>query len=42
MVNVYYRLVKGGTWTIEQVPTLWRADVQAKLDADAQEENLTL
>lgn len=34
MVNVYYRLVKMGTWTIEQVPSLWREDVQAKLDAE--------
>ena len=38
MVNVYYRLVKGGTWTIEQVPELWRADVQEKLDADSAEQ----
>lgn len=38
MVNVYYRLVKGGTWEIGQVPELWRDEVQAKLDADGAEE----
>ena len=37
MVNVYYRLIKAGTWTIEQVPELWRADVQAKLDAEVKQ-----
>lgn len=36
MVNVYYRLVKAGTWKIEQVPELWRADVQAKLDEEVE------
>lgn len=36
MAKVYYRLVKGGTWTIDQVPALWRAQVQALLDADSQ------
>lgn len=38
MVNVYYRLVKMGTWTVEQVPALWRQGVQDKLDAEASEE----
>lgn len=42
MVNVYYRLVKGGTWTIDQVPTLWRADVQAKLDEEKPEDDLKI
>ena len=36
MVNVYYRLVKAGTWKIEQVPELWRSDVQAKLDEEVE------
>lgn len=34
MVNVYYRLVKSGSWTIEQVPERYRADVQEKLDQE--------
>lgn len=36
MVNVYYRLVKAGTWKIEQVPELWRTDVQAKLGEEVE------
>lgn len=42
MANVYYRLVKGGTWTIEQVPALWRAEVQAKLDSEKPEDDLKI
>lgn len=37
MVKLYYDLIKHDPplWTIEQVPTKWRADVQAVLDAEA-------
>lgn len=34
MAQLYYTLIKKGTWTIEQVPEIWRADVQHKLDVD--------
>ena len=34
MAQVYYNLIKAGYRTIDQVPTLWQADVQALLDAD--------
>ena len=33
MVNVYYRLVKSGAWTVESVPPRWRDEVQALIDA---------
>lgn len=35
MAKIYYKLVKAGRWTIEDVPELWRAQVQSMLDADA-------
>lgn len=35
MVELYYRLVKEGRRTIDQVPEKIRAEVQAMLDADA-------
>ena len=31
---VYYRLVKSGAWTVENVPPRWRDRVQALVDAD--------
>lgn len=34
MAKVYYDLINAGLRTIEQVPTLWRAQTQALLDAD--------
>lgn len=34
MVKLYYDLIKLGLRTINQVPLLWRADVQELLDAD--------
>lgn len=34
MVDVYYQLVKAGRRTINQVPKLERAEVQARIDAD--------
>lgn len=34
MAKVYYRKIKAGELTIEDVPTRWRTQVQALLDAD--------
>lgn len=34
MAKLYYKRVKAGKMTIEDVPEHWRADVQALLDAD--------
>lgn len=38
LVKLFYGLIKDGQWTIERVPTLWRTDVQAMLDADKAKE----
>lgn len=35
MVQVYFKLVKVGSRTIDQVPENLRSDVQALLDAEA-------
>ena len=32
MAKIYYRKIKAGSMTIEQVPEHWRAAVQALLD----------
>jgi hypothetical protein len=37
MAAVYYKLIKAGARTIDQVPQHLQADVQALLDADATE-----
>jgi hypothetical protein len=34
MIELYYTLVKEGRRTIEQVPERYRAEVQAKIDAE--------
>lgn len=34
MAKIYYRLILSGNWEIENVPLLWKADVQELLDAD--------
>lgn len=34
MVKLYYHLIKIGLKTIDDVPTVWKEDVQALLDAD--------
>lgn len=34
MAKIYYRLVKKGEKTIDQVPEKFRAEVQALLDAE--------
>ena len=31
MVNLYADLIRRGLWTLEQVPALWRSDVEAAL-----------
>lgn len=36
MAKVYYRKIKAGQMTIEDVPERWRAEVQALLDQDEQ------
>lgn len=34
MAKIYYRKIKRGEMTIDNVPERWRAAVQALLDAD--------
>ncbi len=34
MAKIYYRRIKAGAMTIDQVPMTWRAAVQAMLDAE--------
>lgn len=34
MAKIYYRRIKAGQMTIEEVPARWRDAVQALLDAD--------
>ena len=34
MAKIYYRRIKAGIMTIEEVPVRWRAAVQAMLDED--------
>ena len=34
MVKLYYNLIKKGLKTINDVPSVWKKDVQALLDAD--------
>lgn len=36
MAKVYYRKIKAGHMTIEEVPERWKAAVQALLDADGE------
>lgn len=40
MAKIYYNLITMNPplWTIENVPSLWRADVQALLDTDKEQE----
>ena len=35
MAKIYYRRIKQGRMTIEDVPTRWREAVQELLDADS-------
>ncbi|MDQ0268866.1 CD1375 family protein [Cytobacillus purgationiresistens] len=34
MVKVYVDLIKVGLWDIDNVPSLWKADVQALLEKE--------
>lgn len=34
MAKIYYRKIKAGQMTIDEVPDRWKAAVQALLDAD--------
>lgn len=34
MAKIYYRMIKSGRMTINEVPSRWRASVQKMLDAD--------
>lgn len=34
MAKVYYDLIKKGIKTIDDVPELWKSEVQSMLDAD--------
>ena len=36
MAKIYAKLVKAGTWTIEQVPERWRAQVEEMLVAEGE------
>lgn len=36
MAKIYYKRIKAGKMTIDDVPERWRAAVQALLDADNQ------
>ncbi|WP_255552099.1 CD1375 family protein [Fictibacillus sp. 5RED26] len=39
IVNIYYKLIKAGAKTIEQVPEIHRAEVQELLDNEAATQN---
>ncbi len=34
MAKIYYKRIKAGIMTIDEVPTRWRAEVQRLLDED--------
>ena len=34
MAKIYYRWIKAGKKTIDDVPVMWREEVQKMLDAD--------
>lgn len=36
MAKIYYRKIKAGQMTIDDVPDRWKAAVQALLDADGE------
>lgn len=39
MAKIYYRRIKAGLMTIDDVPELWRAQVQELLDAEDEQSN---
>ena len=40
MAKIYYNLIKKGLKPLEDVPMVWKADVQALLNADVQDGGL--
>jgi hypothetical protein len=38
MAKIYYRKIKSGDMSIDQVPKRWRADVRELLEADQENE----
>lgn len=38
MAKLYYNLIKAGSWTVEKVPSLWKAQVEKLLAADGEGE----
>ena len=36
MAKIYYNLIKANLWLIDNVPTKWKSETQALLDADIQ------
>ena len=38
MAKIYYRKIKSGDMSIDQVPERWRADVRELLEADQENE----
>lgn len=34
MAKIYCRLVKAGSWKLEDVPEIWRAEVERLLDEE--------
>ena len=42
MAKIYYRMIKTGRMTIDEVPIRWRASVQEMLDADKQREIISM
>lgn len=39
MAKIYYKRIKAGIMTIDDVPNLWKKQVQAMLDKDKDKEN---
>ena len=37
MAKIYYKRIKAGIMTIEEVPARWRVQVQAMLDEDSEQ-----
>lgn len=38
MAKLYYNLIKAGSWTVEKVPSLWKAQVEELLAKDGAED----
>lgn len=42
MAKIYYKRIKAGIMTIDDVPNLWKKQVQKLLDADKNKEGTTI